>query len=342
MELVQVSLDEAEGHISAHNLFDAEGRKIVTKGRRIASDQIERLRRAGVREIYVARLARRDVPEDEAARRLAQCMAGENVYFKPPATGRANLRAGCAGVLRVNKEAAARLNAADSGIGLATLASHEFVQPHQLIATVKIIPFAIAAEVLQEIEHALGRNESLLRVEPLRLRRVGVAICAHPPQQERVLRQYRPALVQRMRKFAAEAVAWLHCDYHPAEIAQAIRQLQNAGAELILLVGMSAVVDIRDVIPQGIAAAGAVIEQFGFPVDPGNLTLLAYLDGMPIVAVPGCARSPKRNALDLIWPRLMCGERLRREQILQMGHGGLLEEIFERPLPREQADAESE
>ena len=33
-------------------------------------------------------------------------------------------------------------------------------------------------------------------------------------------------------------------------------------------------------------------------------------------------------------PRLLVGERLERRDIVAMGHGGLLEDVPERPMPR--------
>jgi molybdenum cofactor cytidylyltransferase len=76
----------------------------------------------------------------------------------------------------------------------------------------------------------------------------------------------------------------------------------------------------------------------GAPVDPGNLLMLAYVGEMPVVGAPGCARSRKVNIVDWVLPRLLAGDRLTRADITQLGPGGLLEEIPERPMPREGAD----
>jgi molybdenum cofactor cytidylyltransferase len=73
---------------------------------------------------------------------------------------------------------------------------------------------------------------------------------------------------------------------------------------------------------------------FGAPVDPGNLLLLGYLGGVPVVGAPGCSRSPKPNVIDLVLPRLLAGDRLGRADLAALGHGGLLEDVPERPMPR--------
>jgi molybdenum cofactor cytidylyltransferase len=107
------------------------------------------------------------------------------------------------------------------------------------------------------------------------------------------------------------------------------------GAELIVLAGETAIMDRYDIAPRAIECAGGEVTCFGAPVDPGNLLMLAYLGDVPILGAPGCARSPKANVIDWVLPRLMSGERLEREDLLVLGHGGLLEDTPLRPAPRE-------
>ena len=94
--------------------------------------------------------------------------------------------------------------------------------------------------------------------------------------------------------------------------------------------------DRYDIAPCAIERAGGEIIWFGAPVDPGNLLMLGALQGVPIVGAPGCVRSPKRNIIDLILPRLLVGEQLNQKDIAELGCGGLLEDVPERPLPRSQ------
>jgi molybdenum cofactor cytidylyltransferase len=46
-------------------------------------------------------------------------------------------------------------------------------------------------------------------------------------------------------------------------------------------------------------------------------------------------RSLKTNIIDWVLARLIAGEHLTRADIVVMGHGGLLEDISERPSPRQ-------
>ena len=42
------------------------------------------------------------------------------------------------------------------------------------------------------------------------------------------------------------------------------------------------------------------------------------------------------NIVDWVLPRLLVGDRLTRADIVSLGHGGLLEDVPERPMPRNQ------
>src|SRR5262249_22248058 len=123
---------------------------------------------------------------------------------------------------------------------------------------------------------------------------------------------------------------------HDADaLAAALREMLATGAELVLVFGASAIADRRDVIPAAVEAVGGRIEHFGMPVDPGNLMLVADLNGRPVLGAPGCARSPKENGFDWILARLLARLPVTREDITGMGVGGLLMEIVTRPQPRE-------
>jgi molybdenum cofactor cytidylyltransferase len=104
--------------------------------------------------------------------------------------------------------------------------------------------------------------------------------------------------------------------------------------ELLILASDTAIMDQHDIAPRAVERAGGRVVCFGAPVDPGNLLMLARYGSVPIVGAPGCARSPKRNIIDLLLPRLLAGDYLTRLDILRLGHGGLLEDVAERPQPR--------
>ena len=119
-------------------------------------------------------------------------------------------------------------------------------------------------------------------------------------------------------------------------LAQALDEVLDAGAELVIVFGASAIADRRDVIPAALEAVGGKVEHFGMPVDPGNLLMIGDAGGRPVIGAPGCARSPKENGFDWVLMRLLAGLKVPREDITGLGVGGLLMEIVTRPQPRDE------
>ncbi len=111
--------------------------------------------------------------------------------------------------------------------------------------------------------------------------------------RERVLDRASELLGGRVSRLGSAVNEEVRCDHREASVAEAIEALWTRVADLVLVAGASAIVDVRDVVPAGIEAAGGELVHFGMPVDPGNLLLLARVEGdVPVIGVPGCARSP--------------------------------------------------
>jgi molybdopterin biosynthesis enzyme len=158
---------------------------------------------------------------------------------------------------------------------------------------------------------------------------VGVALVSSPAARLRVERGVYPAIAGRVGDLGGRIIALHTVEPAEAAVAAVLRDLWAAGAELIIVAGETSVVDSDDVTPRAIRLAGGRVEHYGAPVEPGNLLLLAYLGGgsdppLPVLGAPGCVRSRDANIVDLLLPRLMAGEQIRRRDVIALGHGGLL------------------
>lgn len=336
MKFGPVALDLAEGAILAHSV--AAGATMLRKGHRITADDISAFAAAGLEEIVVARLAADDIGEDEAAARIAAALAGPNVRVDAADTGRANLFAETDGLLTVDRAGIDALNAIDPGLTVATLAAFAPAETGRMVATVKIIPFALPRRVVEEGIALLEARGGILGVAPYAIRRVGVISTLLSSLKPSVVAKTLKVMADRLRPMGAEIVGERRVAHEAAAIAEATRALlTEAGAELIVIFGASAVVDRDDVIPAGIRSAGGTVTHFGMPVDPGNLLLLGSVDGHPVLGAPGCARSPRENGFDWILSRLIACIPVSEADIRGFGVGGLLMDIVSRPRPREKA-----
>jgi molybdenum cofactor cytidylyltransferase len=332
MKFGAVAPKEALGATAVHTI--RQGTLVLKKGTLIGAAEVAALEAAGIKDIVVARLEPGDVSEDEAAAEIAKAVAGEGVHVDRAFTGRANLFAQNAGVLVVDKDTVDRLNRIDEAITFATLPAYKPVVAGEMIATVKIIPFAVDKAARDAA--LAGIQKPLLRVAPYRVRKVGVVSTILPGLSPKVIDKTLKITTERLAPTGATIVAERRVPHERAALADALDEVLKDGAELAIVFGASAIADRRDVIPAAVESIGGRIVHFGMPVDPGNLLMIGNAAGHPVLGAPGCARSPKENGFDWVLMRLLAGLPVGREDITGFGVGGLLMEIVTRPQPREE------
>lgn len=330
---------DALGAILGHGVN--AGAQRFRKGRLLSQEDIDALLAAGIESVYAARLGNDDMPEDEAAALIAKAACGDGARVAAAFTGRANLYAEAPGLLVVDTARVDALNLIDEAVTIATLPAFDVVEAGQMLATVKIIPFAAPRDAVQQAAAIAAQQTPLIQVAPFRACRAGLVLTRVSDTKDSVLAKTETVMRDRLRRLGSDIAETRLCAHDEAAIAAAVSALHAAGHAPILVVGGSAIVDRRDVVPAGIIRCGGVVEHFGMPVDPGNLLLIGRLDDVPVLGVPGCARSPKLNGFDWVLQRLCAGLKVSRADIMRMGAGGLLKEIPTRPMPRDTAKKSS-
>ncbi|HVI90960.1 MAG TPA: molybdopterin-binding/glycosyltransferase family 2 protein [Dongiaceae bacterium] len=331
-------LDQCRGAILAHAI--RVGDQLFKKGRHLSDDDLSLLAEAGHHQVMAARLEAGDVEEDAAAAALAVAVAGARIRVDPPFTGRANLFAEADGVLCLDPAVIDAINEVDETVTLATLDRYKLVTAGQMVATVKIIPFSVPHDLLDRI-CAIARAAEHLTIAPFRPRHIALIQTTLPTLKASVVEKTVDITTKRLATFNCGLAIERRCAHDAPALHQAIADCLDAGAELLLVLGASAITDRLDVIPTAIHASGGTVEQLGMPVDPGNLLLLGSIAGKPVIGLPGCARSPKQNGVDWVLQRLIADLPVSARDIRRMGVGGLLGEIPSRPQPRAGRPAEA-
>ena len=338
MKFGPVAPTDAIGATAVHSI--RKGDMVLKKGTVISAADAAALQAAGISEIVVMRLEQDDVAENVAAAEIAAATAGDFVRVNGAFTGRCNLFAEKAGILVVDKESIDRLNRVDEAITLATLPALKPVVEGEMIATVKIIPFAVEKNSRAAALKIATKARPLVRVMPYRIRKIGIVSTLLPGLVDKIVEKTLKITAERIAPAGARIIAEKRVAHEQGELAQAIEEVLAQGSELVIIFGASAIADRRDVIPAALESIGGRIEHFGMPVDPGNLMLIGNAQDRPILGAPGCARSPKENGFDWVLMRLLAGIPVSREDITGMGVGGLLMEIVTRPQPREEPVAD--
>ncbi|MEL6452957.1 MAG: molybdopterin-binding protein [Pseudomonadota bacterium] len=328
MKFGAVPLRDALGATLAHSMPGATGR--VPKGTVLAPAHLDDLAAAGHHSLVVARIESGDVAEDHAAATLAQAIvpdpAGQGLRITGAGAGRVNLYAKAPGVVGVDADAVARINAVHPMITLATVPPFHRVDPGTMVATIKIIAYAVrAADLAQAASHAAGA----LRIAPPQITTATLIESQvgpdTPPDKG------RRAMAGRLDRMGMTLGPRVLVPHRTRDLAQAVRAAEG---EMILILTASATSDPADVAPEALRHAGGTVTAYGMPVDPGNLLFFGHLGARPVIGLPGCARSPALNGADWVFERLVCGIPLGQADISAMGVGGLLKEIPTRPRPR--------
>ncbi len=329
MKFGPVPLSQALGGILAHSLRMET--LTLKKGDVLTQGHIGLLAQAGVAQVVVAQLEAGDITENEAAARVARAVGGAHVRLDDAFTGRANLFAQCSGVLVADPVHVDALNSVDENITLATLPHYRAVVEGEMIATVKVIPFAVPETIVAQAIASLPAGA--LRVAPYQAKRIVVISTLLPGLKPSTVDKTLRVMSDRL----AQTGAHVSLDHRVAHETQALSAAieQNVDAcDVMIVFGASAITDRRDVIPAALTQAGGAITQFGMPVDPGNLLLVGEIKGKAFLGAPGCARSPKENGFDWVLQRLLADLPVTAADIRRMGSGGLLMEIVSRPQPR--------
>ena len=326
----EIKTDDAMGAILAHTL--RSGELVIKKGSVLTAVHLKEIKAAGIDGVAVALLEPGDVGEDDAAHAIATALAGNGVEVTKPASGRCNLHARTGGVLDINIAAVNELNASGDGVLCSTISPFEMVETGQTIATVKVIPYAVAGDSCDALLSATGSGA--IDVHGFKNKRTGLVLSEVAGVKQSLLDKAREVISARVETLGSEVVHHVRIAHEREPLMGAIRAAADL-CDVVLVLGGASTVDIGDTVPAAIVEAGGEVELFGIPVDPGNLFVAGRIGHVPVLGLPGCARSPKMNGVDLILPRLFAGMDINTKTLLGLGVGGLLHDVSERPAPRE-------
>ncbi|MPY69232.1 MAG: NTP transferase domain-containing protein [Alphaproteobacteria bacterium] len=335
MKFGDIPVCEAAGAILAHSL--RVGGVRFRKGSLLSPDDVAALEDAGIDSVTALRMEPGDLGENEAAGRVAEAVCGDGLTASAPATGRCNLYAERDGLAVIDAEAIDAVNAVDESVTIATVPRYARLAAGELAATVKIITFAVPGATVTRCRAVLDGRPAPVQLAAFRPMTVGLVQTRLPGIKESVIDKAVAVTRARLAGIGATLAEEIRCDHDEAQVADALKTLRTAGRDVALALGASAIADRLDVVPAAILRCGGEVEHFGMPVDPGNLMLLARIDGMRVLGLPGSARSPRLHGFDWVLERVAAGIEVTGADLAAMGVGGLLKEIPGRPMPRDRA-----
>ncbi|MEA4973853.1 hypothetical protein SDC9_101953 [bioreactor metagenome] len=292
------------------------------KGHVVTKEDIPMFLSMGKEHIYVWEMQEGMVHENDAAKRLYNLCANDNI--KPSEIikeGKIEAFAQTDGYFEVDVNRLDEINSLDE-IMIATRHGNTAVKAGDKLAGMRVIPLVVEDKKLKEAEEIYNGNP-ILKLTPYKLKTAGIITTGSEVFKGIIKDTFTPVVVEKLKIYGVETKEHIIVDDGMDNIVDAIKQLRTKNLDMILCTGGMSV-DPDDNTPGAVKQSGAKIVTYGAPVLPGAMYLLAYFDdGTPIMGLPGCVMFAKATVFDLLLPKIAAGQTVSKKDVVKLGNGGL-------------------
>jgi molybdenum cofactor synthesis domain-containing protein len=217
----------------------------------------------------------------------------------------------------------------------------------RIVAGTRAIPLVVKKSLIEKAVRSAEcgvRNGCVISVKELRKPKAGVVITGNEVYHGRVRDAFGPIITKKIEEYHGEVVNIFYAPDDEQFIEDRLRELLNAGADLLITTGGMSV-DPDDVTRFAVRNLGARDVTYGSAVLPGAMVLVGYLETsdkrqetsirsdvspvarhsslVPILGIPACGMYHTTTIFDLVLPRILAGEMIGRRELAELGHGGL-------------------
>ena len=334
--LKKIKLKDAVGTKLAHDITEIRPGEFkgpaFRKDHKICNEDLCHLQKLGKNHLYLLDPEEDELHENQAVSMLAKALAGDGIVWNDdPEEGKIKLVAKRDGLVFINTASLAAFNMVQE-VMCATLHSHTLVKKGELVAATRAIPLIMKRAPIDRAAAIAGQSGGIVSVRPLRQAKAGLLITGNEIYNNLIEDQFAPVLTEKIIALGSTVHEVAFAPDDADIISQKIRSYLDRGCDLILLSGGMSV-DPDDVTRKGIRLAGAHEHHYGAAVLPGAMFLVAYIGDVPLLGVPACGLYHHITVLDLLLPRILAGERIGKEELAFIGHGGLCRDCPECNYP---------
>jgi len=318
--------EDAVGQIICHDITQiikgVTKDAVFRKGHVITEEDIPVLLSVGKDHIYIWENNENMMHENEAAEVLCAICKGDNMSRGEVKEGKIELKAECDGVLRINREKLLAVNSFGQMM-IATRHGDFPVKKGAKLAGTRIIPLVIEKEKMEKVRETAGEGP-IMRVEPYIHRKAGILSTGNEVFYGRIKDEFTPVVKAKLEEYGAEVAGIRLSDDNNVNIEKHIREFLDEGCDMIVCTGGMSV-DPDDRTPLAIRNVCGSAVTYGAPVLPGAMFMLAYYgeNNIPVMGLPGCVMYARRTIFDIVLPRIMTGEILKKGDFDKLGEGGL-------------------
>ncbi len=302
---------------------------IFRRGHIIKPEDVDLFKKSGHYVVFVEEEAGNNVVhEEEAVYLLAKELSGPGTYVIRVAEGKAFIKAQYSGLFKVVSEAIYEINY-EGVFAVISRKNNVAAFRNDILAIVDLIPLTIDASILKKHLEIAAKNKPVFQVKRFLRKSVGVIVTGTEIYEGLVEDKASDKVEEKVEKYGGYVAEKTIVPDDEIKIRDAILAFAKKYDIVIVTGGMS--VDPTDKTPKAIALTGAKIVAYGIPVKPATMSLIAYLNGKPIIGVSsGIIFFHEENVLDILLPKIMADEKWTREEIAALGYGGIMKSFLKK------------
>jgi hypothetical protein len=320
----KIEIEDAVGMALGHDVTQIIPGKYkgprFRRGHLIREEDIPEFLKVGKEHIYVMDLKAGMIHEDDAALRLGKAFSGNNIKITGPSEGKVTFYSKIKGLLQINVPLLHRINFSKNII-LSTIHRCTPCAPRMAVGATRIISLTAPEREIEKVENWCNKYGPVIEVFAYRKLNIGVIITGNEIFHGRIKNGFDNTVGKKVLHFGSKVIRKIIVPDDIHQISEALLEFRHDPIDLILVTGGLSV-DPDDVTQAGIKKAGTRIIFYGTPVLPGAMFLYGMLGEKPVLGLPACVFYHPVTLFDILFPRILVGEVLKRREMSALGHGG--------------------
>ena len=326
----KINVRNAEGYELCHDITqilpgEFKGAKFL-RGHIIRKEDIEVLISLGKENIFVMEEEDKEknlIHENDAAMFIVEKLNLDKEFFEISdiREGKINITAKEDGILKIDINTLNKINKIGEII-LVTKYNNSYIKKGENVAATRVIPLLIKKSQLDEMKEIVKDRNVLTFKKIDKNKKLALITTGNEVYNGIIKDKSKEALLKKYRKYELNDMEQVFSPDDKDTIKKYIKMFENEKDIIMCTGGMS--IDPDDVTPSAIRESNWEIVTYGTPVLPGAMFMLAYKGEKVLIGLPGGVVFSEKTVFDVLLPRILANDRITKQEIIEMGHGGLL------------------
>ena len=326
----KINVRNAEGYELCHDITqilpgEFKGAKFL-RGHIIRKEDIEVLISLGKENIFVMEEEDKEknlIHENDAAMFIVEKLNLDKEFFEISSIreGKINITAKEDGILKIDINTLNKINKIGEII-LVTKYNNSYIKKGENVAATRVIPLLIEKSQLDEMKEIVKDRNVLTFKKIDKNKKLALITTGNEVYNGIIKDKSKEALLKKYRKYELNDMEQVFSPDDKDTIKKYIKKFENEKDIIMCTGGMS--IDPDDVTPSAIRESNWEIVTYGTPVLPGAMFMLAYKGEKVLIGLPGGVVFSEKTVFDVLLPRILANDRITKQEIIEMGHGGLL------------------